>query len=372
MNEHPTNLLDLPVPDFEEAQSFLGQLDPDIDDFTFQTFTDSDEKKKTYTISPTSKKLIDPLAKVFHGSLQQNWQALCALSRQGAGVYVTINRTTLQGSRIKENISAVRAYVVDLDSAPLENFKRLKVEPHFVAQTSPGHFHVGYGISNAPLDATHFKQTQQHLAHLMDGDPSICDLPRVIRVAGFPHQKDGSPRKLVKLISVSEGPNYPEEYFQKELAAALAEQARSAPARGSLAEAAMAGLGALPDRSRGIKEGEEWGPGKKGVGRDNAMMAWAGHLFRKGLTEQEVLEDCLAWDATFEPPLGETVVRDKVSRLARKEAANVSGKATPISPIGKRGKTGGGMNLRFTGGHELDLFWECCRPPTSMAYRTPI
>ena len=40
--------------------------------------------------------------------------------------------------------------------------------------------------------------------------------------------------------------------------------------------------------------------------------------------------------------------------------------------ISKRGKTGGGMNLRFTGGHELDLFWECCRPPTSMAYRTPI
>ena len=40
--------------------------------------------------------------------------------------------------------------------------------------------------------------------------------------------------------------------------------------------------------------------------------------------------------------------------------------------VGKRGKTGGGMNLRFTGGHELDSFWECCRPPTSMAYRTPI
>ena len=39
---------------------------------------------------------------------------------------------------------------------------------------------------------------------------------------------------------------------------------------------------------------------------------------------------------------------------------------------GKRGKTGGGMNLRFTGGHESDSFWECCRPPTSMAYRTPI
>ena len=40
--------------------------------------------------------------------------------------------------------------------------------------------------------------------------------------------------------------------------------------------------------------------------------------------------------------------------------------------MSKRGKTGGGMNLRFTGGHELDSFWECCRPPTSMAYRMPI
>jgi AAA domain/RepB DNA-primase N-terminal domain len=333
MNEHPTNLLDLPVPDFEEAQSFLGQLDPDIEDFTFQTFTESDEKKKTYTISPISKKLIDPLAKVLHGSLQQHWQALCSLSRQGAGVYVTINRTALQGPRSKENIIAVRAYVADLDRAPLENHKRLKVEPHFIVQTSPGRFQVGYGISDAPLDAARFKQTQQRLAQLMGGDPSICDLPRVIRVAGFPHQKDGSARKLVRLISGSEDPNYSEDYFQNELATALAEQARAAPARRSLVEAAMAGLSDLPDRSKGIREGECWGHGAKGVGRDNAMMAWAGHLFRKGLTEQEVLEDCLAWDATFEPPLGETVVRDKVSRLARKEAANVSGKATPISPI---------------------------------------
>jgi Phage integrase family len=39
---------------------------------------------------------------------------------------------------------------------------------------------------------------------------------------------------------------------------------------------------------------------------------------------------------------------------------------------GKRGKTGGGMIFRFSGRHESDSFWECCRRPTSMAYRTPI
>ena len=50
----------------------------------------------------------------------------------------------------------------------------------------------------------------------------------------------------------------------------------------------------------------------------------------------------------------------------------VFGGARLLKFVSKRGKTGGGMNLRFTGGHELDLFWECCRPPTSMAYRMPI
>ena len=39
-----------------------------------------------------------------------------------------------------------------------------------------------------------------------------------------------------------------------------------------------------------------------------------------------------------------------------------------INRAGKRGKTGGGMNLRFTGGHELDSFWECCEHgPSSSA-----
>ena len=37
-----------------------------------------------------------------------------------------------------------------------------------------------------------------------------------------------------------------------------------------------------------------------------------------------------------------------------------------------RGKTGGGMIFRFSGRHESDSFWEWCRLPTSMAYRTPI
>jgi mRNA interferase HigB len=42
------------------------------------------------------------------------------------------------------------------------------------------------------------------------------------------------------------------------------------------------------------------------------------------------------------------------------------------SIVCKRGKSGGGMILRFTGGHESDSFWECCRLQTLTAFRTPI
>ena len=60
------------------------------------------------------------------------------------------------------------------------------------------------------------------------------------------------------------------------------------------------------------------------------------------------------------------------SRLAYRIQELAYGGLKPETIKRKRGKTGGGMNLQFTGGHESDSFWECCRPPTSMAYRTPI
>ena len=53
----------------------------------------------------------------------------------------------------------------------------------------------------------------------------------------------------------------------------------------------------------------------------------------------------------------------------------IEGEIVPMqakSVARKRGKTGGGMIFRFSGRHESDSFWEWCRLPTSMAYRTPI
>jgi hypothetical protein len=66
----------------------------------------------------------------------------------------------------------------------------LVLKPHITTQTSPGRYGVFYNIADAPLSEENFRRTQQQLAQLFEGDPSICDLPRVMRLPGFPHQKD--------------------------------------------------------------------------------------------------------------------------------------------------------------------------------------
>ena len=149
-------------------------LDPEAQGFTFQTFDDSPAKRRE-------------LARVLHGSLDACWATLCDYSARGAGVYITVNRTTLTGRRIRENITGVRALFADLDGAPLTNSTRLGIEPHACAATSPGKFHLYWKVDGVTREE--FPGFQKRLAKLLDGDPAVSDLPRVMRVPGFPHQK---------------------------------------------------------------------------------------------------------------------------------------------------------------------------------------
>src|SRR5208337_3895469 len=85
--------------------------------------------------------------------LADNFAELARLSARGAGVFVTVNRTDLKGRR-KENIVAVRALFVDLDGAPI-----------------------------------------------------VCDLPRVMRLPSFPHQKNPDNPRMVRFwVSASLAP----------------------------------------------------------------------------------------------------------------------------------------------------------------------
>lgn len=141
---------------------------------TFQTFDDDARRK-----APA-------LANVLHGFLDSHAARLQAFNERGAGVFWTVNFTD-GGGRKAENVTAVRAVFLDLDGAPLEPVLAAGVEPHAVVESSPGKWHVYWLVNGCKLEE--FKLVQQALAAKFNGDPSVNDLPRVMRLPGFIHRK---------------------------------------------------------------------------------------------------------------------------------------------------------------------------------------
>ena len=163
-------------PSFEEAELFLQALAGKDTAYTFQTFDDvKNRQDKT-------------LARIYQGTFNQHKAALAALNAKGAGVYVTVNQTDLKG-RSLANIVKVRSLFVDLDGSPIQPIKDLPedLQPHIIIESSPNRWHAYWLVNNCELDQ--FKPLQQALAAKFDGDMQVCDLPRVMRLAGFSHNK---------------------------------------------------------------------------------------------------------------------------------------------------------------------------------------
>jgi hypothetical protein len=292
---------ELPPIKREDAQRFLKLLDDRTDRFTFQTLDDNKDRKNK------------ALARILHGTLDQNYTELVNYSRAGAGIFVAINATNFQG-RSKKCIVGVRAYFADLDGAPYENISRLGLKPHIITQTSPGRYGAFYKIADAPLSEEHFKQTQHRLAQLFESDPSVCDLPRVMRLPGFPHQKDPSNPFVTQIHECIEDASI--VYFEAEFQQALTTALVAREPKKTLLDGAIAGLPKPPpDWSKGYAEGQ----------RNNECARRAGSCLARGLSEEQTLAECLRWNKQNQPPLNEKEVRDCVRSIAKREAKKREG-----------------------------------------------
>ena len=124
------------------------------------------------------------------------------LNEQGAGIFVTVNATNFKG-RETTNIIRVRALWVDLDGAPLAPVTTWRA-PHIVVASSPGKFHAYWRVTDVALEA--FSDLQKSLAAKFNGDKSVHDLPRVMRLPGFLHRK-GEPF-LTHIVSTNDHAPY--------------------------------------------------------------------------------------------------------------------------------------------------------------------
>lgn len=172
-------------PDVEQAVAFLAMLDPEASSFTFQTFRDS------------PKSVVRP--HVFHGSIADCSSRLVTANRGGAGIFVMVNAGDQKG-RCATNVIRVRAHFVDLDKPGFDPLHTTRdAPPHIVVETSPNRGHAYWLTRNALIDR--FSEVQKRLADRFSGDPSVCDLPRVMRLPGFYHLKDPKNPFLTRLHS---------------------------------------------------------------------------------------------------------------------------------------------------------------------------
>lgn len=152
-----------------QTSAFLKLLDRDAATFAFRVLPEG---------AGTSVK-----ASNHSGGIADLWPKLEQANKQGGGVFVTIN----EGGRRANEITRVRAVFADTDGAPLEPIKAA-LAPHIIVESSPSRWHVYWLVQpDFPLDQ--FAAVQAAVAAKFGTDPSIKDLPRIMRVPGFLHQK---------------------------------------------------------------------------------------------------------------------------------------------------------------------------------------
>ena len=106
-------------------------------------------------------------------------------------MFVTVNETDGQG-RKTANITRVRAVFVDTDGADIEPIRA--AQPHILVESSPGNYHAYWLVSGAPLHE--FKAAQKAMIEAWGTDKGVNDLPRVMRLPGFLHQKVSAQKGL--------------------------------------------------------------------------------------------------------------------------------------------------------------------------------
>jgi len=166
-------------PFFEEAALFLEALAGKDEPCTFQTFDDVKGRNDAN------------LVRVYQSTFNQRKAELAELNQRGGGVFVVINQTDLIGHK-KENIVKVRAVWIDMDGAPIQPVLDLPedLQPHIIIETSPNKYHAYWLVDNCTLEQ--FPYIQRTLAAKFDGDISVNNINRVMRLAGFSHNKGES------------------------------------------------------------------------------------------------------------------------------------------------------------------------------------
>jgi hypothetical protein len=153
----------------------------------FRTIAETEAAQRALYKLPQAERLIRRMN--FRGSLSSADLREKLEKRQAGGyaLYYTVNLTDGEGARTANMVRAV-AIPLDLDGAPLPDEWQGGLAPHIIIESSPGRYQCIFKIKPT-RDFAAVKATAKRVALAYDGDPSVIDTARVLRLAGSIHQK---------------------------------------------------------------------------------------------------------------------------------------------------------------------------------------
>lgn len=134
----------------------------------------------------------------YYGTLASVWQTLCAYNVEDWGIFANINAFASNAKTHElSDVWYIRTHVVDLDNVltAQQNYSLASNSnplPSFAVGTSPGKFHI-YWPSLPYQGNDRYSNVARKLRQAFDGDKSVIDATRVLRVPGFYNHKYDTP-----------------------------------------------------------------------------------------------------------------------------------------------------------------------------------
>ena len=157
----------------------------------------------------------------YDGSLAQLWSTFVGYQQQGWGIFVNVNELDGQGRELA-NVSSLRAHIVDLDGIDsrqqYEAAAAWSPAPSFAVESSPDRYHVYWVLSQRYSDGSRYSALQRRIRQQFNGDKSVIDPTRVLRLAGTWNLKREQPH----LVTCHALGGYGQPLTVEQLEAALA------------------------------------------------------------------------------------------------------------------------------------------------------
>lgn len=170
-------------------------------DVSFRCVAEAPElKEKLKKLSASNSGRLDIVKLLYHETpYPARVKAAHKWNAQGYAIYYLPQLYTPGYDESYSAITRFRAFVIDLDGAPIEPVKGFELPPSLIIESSPGKYQaiwklragLGVGTEEGNLTIDNYNDLSSRLAALFDADLNVARATQAFRAPGFLHTKKG-------------------------------------------------------------------------------------------------------------------------------------------------------------------------------------